>query len=430
MTSPRLIPEDAGLDLPPGQEREVSVWAFLSLVFRQRRLIAVNFIIVCLATVGVTMLLPNWYRATTTLLPPEKETFNLNLQGTMIAGFPSLGGGFALPFTASPSDVLSAILKSRTVAEAVVKQNQLQERWKTKSLSDAIEKVQRRLAVSVEPQGVISLSFESRNPQEAAEVANSFIVELDQVNQKTSAGKARATRQFIEERLEQTRRDLAGAEDSLKAFQKLHKTVLLDEETKAAVKSAAELKAQITTDEIQLAVLKKTMGSDHPEVQKLTQKIEETRRQLAKIEFGGARSDPKGYLSIPFEKFPDVSLQLAQLMRDLAVQEKVLELLTQQDEQAKIQEKKDTPTVMVLDPAVPGSKVRPRRSLLVVLVGGLSLVASIFYILAAEYFRKLRFVRPEEYSRVAEIKTAVVHDLPLVGRLFNRTKAPFTEGDR
>lgn len=398
----------------------ISLWHLVAVIARNGRFIIVNFLSVCILVFLISLLLPNWYRAQTTILPPEKETFNLGLGTSLTGGLAALTGGFALPLTASPSDVLASILKSRTVAQAVVEKNNLVQHWHLKTINQAIDKLQSVTSVRVAPDGIILVSVELKNPHLAAQIANSYIAELDWINQQTSATKARATRQFIEERLNQNKKDIQLAEDSLKAFQRRHKTVLLDEETKAAVKSAAELKAQIVADDIALAVLRKTMASDHPEAQRLSQRIEETRKQLARLEFGSSQSSAKNYLSIPFEQLPEVSLRLAELMRDLEVQEKVFELLTQQYEQAKIQERKDTPTVSVLDRAVPPDhKSRPRRSLLVLLGGGLSIIFSLFWIFGEEYFRKMRQVRPEEYSLVQEIRETV-STIPLLGKVFRK----------
>ena len=53
--------------------------------------------------------------------------------------------------------------------------------------------------------------------------------------------------------------------------------------------------------------------------------------------------------------------------RDVKVQEQVFELLTAQLEESRIRETRDTPTVQVLDAAVPPlHKSRPKRSVIVI----------------------------------------------------------------
>ncbi|GAJ22508.1 unnamed protein product, partial [marine sediment metagenome] len=72
--------------------------------------------------------------------------------------------------------------------------------------------------------------------------------------------------------------------------------------------------------------------------------------------------------SIPFAKLPELSLEYVRLLRDAKVQEAIYELLTQQYEQAKIMEVKDTPTVQILDRASPPEKkTSPKRSRIVIM---------------------------------------------------------------
>ena len=45
---------------------------YAAVLVRWRKLIVVNFIVVTLAAVIVSLLLPKWYKATTSLLPPKE----------------------------------------------------------------------------------------------------------------------------------------------------------------------------------------------------------------------------------------------------------------------------------------------------------------------------------------------------------------------
>ncbi len=92
-------------------------------------------------------------------------------------------------------------------------------------------------------------------------------------------------------------------------------------------------------------------------------------------------------------------------MRDYKTQEALFELLTKQDELAKINEARDTSTLQVLDDAVvPDKKSRPRRSLIVLLA---TFVAGFLAVLAAflkEYFARMPV---EDRGRWEEVKGAL-----------------------
>jgi tyrosine-protein kinase Etk/Wzc len=117
------------------------------------------------------------------------------------------------------------------------------------------------------------------------------------------------------------------------------------------------------------------------------------RKQLYTLESG---KDGKGML--PGDRLhpamitvPDLALQYARLMRALKVQETLFALLTSQLEQAKLAEARDTPTVQVLDPAVPADKKsKPRIALNMVIAGVLSLFMAIFLAFFLEYLQRMR----------------------------------------
>jgi len=104
------------------------------------------------------------------------------------------------------------------------------------------------------------------------------------------------------------------------------------------------------------------------------------------------------------------------------IQEVIFELLTQQYEQAKLQEAKDTPTVQVLDSAVPPvKKSRPNRKAIVLMAGALSLVSSIFLAFFTEYARRLK--TDSRTSATAEgILSALRHDGRRIKRFFHLSR--------
>ena len=91
---------------------------------------------------------------------------------------------------------------------------------------------------------------------------------------------------------------------------------------------------------------------------------------------------------------PALALEYGRLARDLKVQETLYALLISQYEQAKLTEARDTPTVQVLDPAIPAErKSRPKISLNLLIAGMLSLLIGIFWAFFREALNR-RKARP------------------------------------
>ncbi len=390
------------------QEREpesdkINIYSYLTVLVSYRRFIFLNLIVVCLIVAAVSFVLPSWYNAGTTILPPGGDALSMGLASSLMGSATGLATSLSLPFMATPSDLVAAILRSRAVAEAVVEKENLLEAFHTTSMEDAVRQLFSHTSVNVTPEGLISLSYEDKDRVRAARVANRWVQEADRINRQSSISQAKSARIFIEERLGQTQKELSQAELNLKDFQEQNKTILLNDQMRSAIDKAAELKAQMVSSEIKLNVLSQTLSPSHPQIRSLRSEVNEIKRQLEILESGNPNENPqdKTVLDVPFAQVPDLSLRLARLIRDVKIQESIFELLTQQYEQYKIQETKDTPTIQVLDKAVPPEKrSKPRRGLLVGMSGMLSIFASLVFVFGLEYFKRSKQRNPESIERL------------------------------
>jgi uncharacterized protein involved in exopolysaccharide biosynthesis len=178
---------------------------FFDLILRWRRLLFVNTVLAGAITLIVMLLFfPNWYTATTSIMPPEKDSGSLGLGGGMLSsGLGALlgGSGLALPGLASPSDLHASVLQSRSVATAIIEKHNLKEVFSVQLETKALEELYGRTSVAVQAEGIITLSYKDTDPFRAAVIANSFIEELNRVNTENLVSRAGATREFIEKRL-------------------------------------------------------------------------------------------------------------------------------------------------------------------------------------------------------------------------------------
>ena len=401
----------------------INLYSYLAVLVKYRRFIFFNFIFICFTVGLLSLFLPNWYRAKTTLLPPEKGSLGVGISSSLLGEFSTLSG-LSLPMTATPSDVFAAILKSRAVVEPVVQQENLLKVYGVSRMEDGLMEFFSHLQVKVESEGIISIEFEDKNKDRAARVANLLVEELDRVNRMTSTSKAKNARIFIEERLSQTQTNLKAAEDSLRSYQERNKAIVLDEQMKAAVQAAAELKAEMTSAEIQMNVLGKNMSPDHPQIQQLKSRINEIKRQLGMLESGSENTKDKNVLGVTFSQVPSLSLELARLTREVKIQKKLFELLTQQYEQYKIEETKDTPTVQVLDKASPPeTKYKPKRAVMVLIAGIVSLFLSVIFSFSLEYIERTKRKQPEDYRKMEEMISLVRKDLASLKNILNFRKS-------
>jgi len=79
---------------------------------------------------------------------------------------------------------------------------------------------------------------------------------------------------------------------------------------------------------------------------------------------------------------PELGVELVRLKREVEIQNTLFVFLTQQYEEAKIKEAKDTPTVQILDyPQIPQLKSAPKRVLILIFCIIITFFVNILFIL-------------------------------------------------
>ena len=97
----------------------------------------------------------------------------------------------------------------------------------------------------------------------------------------------------------------------------------------------------------------------------------------------------------------------ADLYRQTKVQEAVFETLTQENELAKVQEAKETPSVKVLDPAdVPERRSYPPRMLITILGTCLAVAGAMTWIFLAASWREIDQRDPRKILALEVFQTA------------------------
>jgi capsule polysaccharide export protein KpsE/RkpR len=189
---------------------------------------------------------------------------------------------------------------------------------------------------------------------------------------------AKSNKEFIETRYNMAIADLKKAEDSLKNFQDIYGMVP-DIQVKVVAQSEITLEAEIQAEKVKLELLKKILSPDQSEVKQQEAKISALQEQLFQIQNSTDLST-----NLRLKGKPEVLLNYYRLLRGVEIQNKILATLLPIFEQGKIEEKRETPSIIVLDnPFLPEHKIKPKRvtsiliSIFVTLI--MASVASIFY---------------------------------------------------
>jgi uncharacterized protein involved in exopolysaccharide biosynthesis len=391
------------------ETREITLAHFFAILVKWRRRIFRNFVIFAAVSLVIALLLPKWYSSHASLLPPEMESSSgmglFSLMADLPVNLKSIIGGTG----ASPSELYMGILRSRNLREEVIKKLDLMSRWKINVMEDALRTLDGLTDIDQTEDGLIIISTTERSGELAQKMAQAYVEELDRVNRNLRFSTARQTREFIEKRLKETEAGLQRTAESLRDFQKKYGVISLEEQTRASIRAAAEIRAQVAVKEVEYEMLRRQFSESHEQIKLLKANIAALEQQLQRVEDG--ENSSKDVL-LAFSNIPDLGMQYVFLLKDTEVQKAVYKLLAQQYEEARIRETRDTPTVQVLDaPALPHRKSKPKRLYFVLAGVMLSFFVSGFEIILRSYLDRLKTTAPEDYNRVMEAYETLRADL-------------------
>lgn len=301
------------------------------------------------------------------------------------AGLPDLGDFGDLASGSNSASELSLyenILTSRRCLDETILKFNLSEENEYKSKFDAYKDFRENILELTKDKvaGTLTIGIFDKDPARAKEIADFLVFQLNKINIELNVQSAKNNREYLENRLNLVKDDLRKAEDTLQVFQDKF-GVSPDITVQAAVKSQIELEAEIKSEEVKLDLLKKIVSPDQPEIASQIEKINLLKKELINVENS---SDNESNLTLKGK--PQVIINFLRIKREVELQTKILTTILPLFEQAKIEEKKETPTVLILDtPQVPDKKSKPKR-LLIVLFGAF---AGFIFVYAFFLFKKL-----------------------------------------
>src|SRR6266481_333285 len=391
-TSPRSDQQEMSIEIPvslpqqsPEASAEISLLELLIvLVRRGRDLLAGTVAAVVLATI-VSFLLPNRFTATTVILPPQQNTSSaVALLGQLGSANPLASLAGSSLGLKNPNDLQVAMLKSRTVEDAMIDRFNLTALYREKQKSDARKAFEK--VTDIEDgikDGLIRISVTDKDPRRAAEMANAYVEEYKKFSATIAVTEASQRRLFFEQQLVQAKENLGNAEEALKQTQQKTGLIQLDGQARAVIESVAQLRGQVAAKEVQIRAMHQFASEQNPDLQLAEQELAGLQSEVARM--GAASGSSPGDFLMPKGSVPAAGLDYVRKLRDVKYNETIFELLAKQFEMAKIDEARQGSVVQLVDKAiVPDKKSFPNRVLIVVCSTIAGLVLAIFWVLFSE----------------------------------------------
>jgi len=338
------------------EEETINLYEVIQVLYRGKWLIILVFILVVLATATFTFMQDPIYESTAVVLI-EKGKKGVGLTEA-----------FDITGLSEQRNIKNEIeiLKSRSLAEAVAKK--LIERVyvdpenkkdtilvilpSKKELKEGIkpfakiETILERFKEDVKIESprdadIIKITVRSKNPKEAALIANTFADSYYERNLMMSRNESRSVRMFLEEQLAEKRKLLRQAEAQLENYMKQAGVVALDEESKELIKQLSDLESKRGETIVDISSAKRKLDSYleqikqiEPEFVKVATEaldpyIKYLQEEIAKLEVTRdqiiAQNPKVGSKEVLNKSLREIDEQLASLRKKL--QDKISEFL-------------------------------------------------------------------------------------------------------
>jgi uncharacterized protein involved in exopolysaccharide biosynthesis len=387
------------------EDGEVDLLDYILVLLKRKKFIAAMTAGITVLTVIVSLIIPKTYKAESRILPPAQQNQSLSsqvlaqLNGVVGAGMIGVASGIK-----TQGDLYMALLKSRSVLDAIVDRFKLMQLHKTKYREDARKLLLKQLnAFDDKKSGIITIAVEDKDPQRAAALANALVDGLKNLNKRLAVTEAGQRRLFYEEQLKDVKQSLLQAEESLKGFQEKTGAIKMDDQARVVIQSLAQVRAQMAAKEVQLKVMKTYATANNPDVQRLEEEIRGLKEQMGRLEAKGGHN-PDALMSM--SRIPQVGTDYLRRMRELKFSEALYEILLKQFEVAKLDEARDAAVIQVIEQAVqPEKKFKPKRAQMVMIAFVVGFFISIFGAFFFEFIERSR-QDPERRKRLEQLRMA------------------------
>lgn len=349
--------------------KEAKFSDYIYVLYKWKKFIIINLLIIALITTFIAFIIPNQYKATATIMVPPDNQMGLGGLTSLLGGKSSIASAGSRLFGMSNTseDILLGILNSRTALTDVIKKFNLMDYYEIddKNLDKAIKTFRADISTNPNEFGMIDFSIINKDPKISADIANYLVTLVDSMNIEFNIQRAKNNRLFIEKRYFQNVSDLKKAEDSLYKFQKKYGIVAVPEQLEVTVKAAAEIEALLMKKEMESFFVLQGYGENSPQYQGIQAEMNMLKKKVQELKNSPNLSASSNIL-FSFKDMPNIAIQYLRTYREVEIQQSILEIVMPMYEQAKVEEQKSIPTIMLIDKAVPPQlKDSPRRSVFI-----------------------------------------------------------------
>ncbi len=372
------------------KNEEFSSILFLAFLLKHKWFIVIFTLVVTGLSIWVALLIPNQYKSTVNLVPPQS---NDGMMGGSMGAISSTLKDFGLTKLggqAGEGYSFIVILHSRSVVDTIIKEFDLP---KVYDIPDSMMakirmKFSSNLDITYEKEGNYYISVIDESPQRAADMANRFGEVANDLATKLFNEEAAFNLQFMNKQIHATDSVISFLADTLEKFSRRTLIFSPTDQASAMSKALSDLKAEEIKNDIAYEYYKSYLGEDDYMTKSILTLKEQTRKKIAEV-----TSKPGFAGNFSLEDAAEEGMEFMKLFTEFETYSKVKAFILPMVEKTKLDEIKKVKNLFVLDAAVPAErKEKPKRMFIVV---GAFIGAFIFSILILVLLRGFQNIRTQ-----------------------------------
>ena len=236
---------------------------FLKLITKWRKLFIINLVVIAALSIVISLILPNWYKASAIVKPPTGNNASSGLAGLL----GSLPGGLGISLgigSGGEEYTYMAILKSKGLATKVIREYNLVEFYERETLEETLKDFFSDYDVQPTEENMIEISYQYTDSLKAAQIVNFIVDELGKRFLNLNLQVAEYEKSILEHKYQESVATLDALLDSLADFQKKYGIIEFTEQTKALMNVAADMEAEVFIKKAELDSYEKLFGNSHP----------------------------------------------------------------------------------------------------------------------------------------------------------------------
>jgi uncharacterized protein involved in exopolysaccharide biosynthesis len=261
-------------------------------------------------------------------------------------------------------------MKSSAVENRLIDRFNLIKIYESKLREDARKTLEQRTRIDAgKKDGLMVIEVDDHDPKRAAEIANAYVEELSILLSRLAVTEAQQRRVFFERQLQKVKDDLTRAQSALKRGGT--EADVLKTQPQTAVIELAQLTAQVTAKEVELAAMRSYLKEAAPDFKQALNELAALKAQLAKAQAGS--------VSVKADGNQNIQNDYVSRFREYKYQETLFDLMARQFEIAKIDESREGAIIQIIDAAEPPErKSKPKKAMITLIA---TLAAGFFLLL-------------------------------------------------